>query len=72
MAARGHNITVASVDKDEKPPQGVHYIHFEGIYNNEEHEELLKTLFKMHSEMNPLTEPLVYDSLWYEKCKGKK
>lgn len=72
LATHGHNVTVASVDEDEKPPEGVHYMHFEGIYDSEDHEELLKALFGRHSEMNPLKEPFVYDSLWYEKCKGKR
>lgn len=55
-----------------KSHEGVHYIHFEGIYDNEDHEILLKALFGMHLEMNPLKESFVYDSLWYEKCKGKR
>lgn len=71
MAIRGHNVTVASVDRSDEPPEGVHFIHFEGIYN-ERHEDLLKALFEMHSQMNPFTEPVMYDSLWYESCKGKE
>lgn len=71
LAIRGHNVTITSLDRSDKPPEGVHYIHFEGIYN-ERHQDLLKALFEMHSQMNPFTEPVRYDSLWYESCKGKE
>lgn len=33
LAARGHNLTVLSADRDKDPPSGVHYIQMEGLYN---------------------------------------
>lgn len=70
LAAKGHNVTVASLDKDDKPPKNVSYIYFEGIYN-ENHRDLQKKLFNIWETMNPLTEPLNYDSYWYNSCKCK-
>lgn len=32
LADKGHNITMVSVDNDEKPPPNVHYIFIEGVY----------------------------------------
>lgn len=33
LAARGHNVTVIAADQDKNPPNGVHYIYMEGLYN---------------------------------------
>lgn len=33
LAARGHNVTVLSVNEDPNPPKNVHYILLEGVYD---------------------------------------
>lgn len=34
LAAKGHNITSLSPDKDTKPYQNLHYIHLERVYES--------------------------------------
>lgn len=70
LAAHGHNVTVISPDRDEHPPKGVHYIYLEDIYKDVR--ESAKTLFKVSSTMNPLTEPIHFNNVWYMVCKGKE
>lgn len=65
---QGHNITIASPDKDMKPPKGVHYIHFEEVYS-EKHIEQRKKLFE-YKQMNPLTLAANYYTRQYDVCKG--
>lgn len=71
LAARGHNVTVISPDVDENPPNGVHYIHLEGIYTGERI-ALAKNLYKLSSTMYPWLEPINYNNHWYASCKGKR
>lgn len=33
LAARGHNVTVLSTDRDERAPTNVTYVHMEGVYD---------------------------------------
>lgn len=33
LAARGHNVTVLSTDRDPTPPANVTYVHMEGVYD---------------------------------------
>lgn len=33
LAAKGHNVTILSMDIDSNPPKNVHYIHMEGVYD---------------------------------------
>lgn len=47
LAARGHNLTVISPDRDKSPPNRVHYIHMDGLYN-EFYEEIVKSAFIPH------------------------
>lgn len=70
LAAHGHNVTVISVDRDAKPPKGVHYIYLEGIYDDESIHELQKQLFTISETMNPFTEPISYNDEWYASCLG--
>lgn len=44
LAARGHNVTIISADRDKNPPNGVHYIQAEGLYN-EYYDETVKDAF---------------------------
>lgn len=68
LAARGHNVTMISPDRDKHPPKGVHYIYLEDIYKDVR--ESAKSLFKASSTMNPLTEPIYFNNIWYMVCKG--
>lgn len=70
LAANGHNVTVISVDRDKNPPQGVHYIYLEGIYDEENLHDLLKQLFFIPETMDPLTEPINYNNEWSELCQS--
>lgn len=69
LAAQGHNVTVASPDRDKNPPDGVHYIHFEGVYDGYV-KTLQKGVFDLQTRMHPLTETINYDNYWFETCKG--
>lgn len=51
LAARGHNVTILSPDRDKNPPNGVHYIKMEGLYNKF-YDEIVKTAF-VPRETNP-------------------
>lgn len=62
-------MTVISVDQDENPPKGVHYIYLEGIYNDE-WRSLQKHLFVVTENMNPLWEPINYNNYWSADCKS--
>lgn len=68
LAARGHNVTVISVDRDKNPPKNVHYIYLEGIYNDD-WREYQKHLFVVTENMNPLREPINYNNYWSASCK---
>lgn len=68
LAARGHNVTILSADRDKNPPNGVHYIHIEGLYN-EMYLRLVKHAFKQ-SQSNPI-ESIIEDTHRMPlKCKG--
>lgn len=69
LAMEGHNITIASPDKDMKPPKGVHYIHFEGVYS-ENYIEQRKNLFDSQQKMNPFTKSMNDYARHYDVCKG--
>lgn len=71
LAGRGHNVTVISVDRDQNPPKGVHYIYLEGIYDDESLHDLQKQLFTVPETMNPITEPINYNNDWYASCLGR-
>lgn len=69
LAARSHNITVISPDRDKNPPNGVHYIHMEGLYN-EFYDEIVKSAFVPH-ESNPFEMTIeFFDYYMTSICKG--
>lgn len=70
LAARGHNVTVIAPDIVENPPQGVHYILLEGVYNDD-HRAHQKGLFNFNKLKNPIVEPINYYQHKYWSCKGK-
>lgn len=49
LAAKGHNLTILSVDNDPKPPKNVHYIHMEGVYDYM-YKEIDVDLVGLHNE----------------------
>lgn len=49
LAAKGHNLTILSVDFDPNPPKNVHYIHMEGTYDYM-YKELSLDLVSLHNE----------------------
>lgn len=68
LAARGHNVTVISLDRDENPPNGVHYILAEGLYNGI-YEEFIKSAFIPH-ESNPFHWNVEIADFVALMCKG--
>lgn len=71
MAARGHNMTVLSPDKDKNPAKNVHYIVMEGLYT-EEYEKILNDIIKDDSGVHPLKEPAYFNGFSYALCQGSK
>lgn len=69
LAAHVHNVTIISPDVDENPAKGVHHIFLEGIYNDD-YCALQKGLFDLNEHLNPLMEPINYNSYWYSSCRG--
>lgn len=49
LAAKGHNLTILSVDKDPNPPKNVHYIQMEGVYEYM-YKEIHVDLVGLHNE----------------------
>lgn len=52
LATHGHNITVLAPDFDSNPPERVHYLRMDEIYNHKELFELLKGTFKIKASAN--------------------
>lgn len=68
LAARGHNITVLSVDVDRDPPSNVHYIHLEGIYEHFFNEEDGLDLIAI-AKLPPLQISDFMYPFWIELCR---
>lgn len=49
LAAKGHNLTILSVNYDPNPPANVHYIHMEGVYDYM-YKEMNLDLVGLHNE----------------------
>lgn len=69
LAARGHNITVISADRDKNPPKDVHYIQMDGLYNEFYH-ELVKSAFEQH-ETNAFQAATDFTDYMLSICKGE-
>lgn len=70
LAARGHNVTVISLDRDENPPNGVHYIQTEGLYDGI-YKEFIQSAFVPH-ESHPLRWNVDVADYVALICKGKE
>lgn len=68
LAARGHNVTVISVDRDKNPPNGVHYIRMDGLYN-ELYDQMVKGAFEQ-SESSPFESITSFSGYMASVCKG--
>lgn len=72
LAALGHNLTVISVDRDDAPPNGVHYIYMEGLYMyNEIYDKIVKNAFVPH-ETSPFGAITEYTDYMANICKGDR
>lgn len=67
LAARGHNVTVISVDRDKNPPNGVHYIRMDGLYN-ELYDQMVKGAFEQ-SESSPFESITSFSGYMASVCK---
>lgn len=70
LAARGHNVTVISADQDENPPNSVHYIHMDGLYNKM-YDEIIKSAFKPHKS-NSIETSALFDEYRLSQRKGNQ
>lgn len=70
LAARGHNVTILSADREKIPPKNVHYIHIEGLYGDLYH-ETMNGFFTFRKNLNPLTASNKLNEFWFEICKSK-
>lgn len=68
LAARGHNVTVISADQEKSPPNGVHYIHMDGLYNKM-YDEIVKSAFQPH-ESNPIETSTLFNKYRLSQRKG--
>lgn len=69
LAARGHNVTVLSADREKVPPKNVHYILLNGLYNDLYHEKM-NGFFTFRKQLNPLTAPTKLNEYWFDVCKS--
>lgn len=70
LAARGHNMTVLSVNKDPKPPKNVHYILMEGVYDYMYKEQQIDLVAL--ANVSPLEGVNVLYAFAAESCTGIK
>lgn len=68
LAARGHNVTVLSADRDKNAPNGVHYIHMEGLYG-EHYAAIVKDAFVPH-ESSPFEALDMFSGYMTASCEG--
>lgn len=67
LAARGHNVTALSVDVEKK--SSVHYIHIEGLYNENYH-AIVQAMVDFRKNMNPWTASAEFNSFFTGCCQG--
>ena len=70
LAARGHNLTVISGDLDKNPPNGVHYIHMDGLYS-EFYNEVVKSAF-LPPQSNVFEANIEFTDYMSFTCKGDR
>lgn len=69
LAARGHNITYLSPDKDKNVVKNMHFIQLEGLYEGA-YLELVKGFFHME-HLPPYLEPFVINDVANPICERK-
>ncbi|KAJ6644162.1 UDP-glycosyltransferase UGT5 [Pseudolycoriella hygida] len=67
LAARGHNVTVISPDREKNPPNGVHYIQMNGLYDGI-YKETVKEYFTPY-EVSPFAKLQDFTGLMEAVCK---
>lgn len=68
LAARGHNVTVVSADRHKNPPNDIHYIYMDGLYN-ELYYESVKDVF-MPSQSTAFRRITEFTDRMIFVCKG--
>lgn len=69
LAARGHNVTVISADREKNPPNGVHYIHMDGVYNKM-YDEIIKSAFRPPHESYSVETSFLFSKYRASQRKG--
>lgn len=71
MAARGHNVTVLSVDVERNAPLNAHYILMENVYEHTFKDEDKTTVFHFSDICtNVFSQTVFYYDLIYRVCDG--
>lgn len=68
LAARGHNVTMISADRDKNAPHGVHYIQMDGLYSVL-YDDIVKNAFASN-EKNPFEAITEFTDYMSSICAG--